>query len=267
MPSMLELRAGRARVVIDPAGGGRIERLEVDGLALLVPPEVDDRGHGAFCMAPFAGRLRHGTLVCGDGTWQFPRNAGPHAIHGMVRDRRWEVERAAANSVVMSVPLTEPWPFAGRVVQRCSLEPGALHLAMEVHSHGEAMPATCGWHPWWSRDLGRGGALEVELHADSMYARDSEGIPNGERMGIRSPPWDDCFADLGTPVAVLRWPGAAQVTIETDCPCVVVFTEAEHAVCVEPQSGPPDEVNFAPHLVEPGHPLVVTTSWRWHLDA
>ena len=61
-PSMLELRAGRARVVIDPAGGGRIERLEVDGLALLVPPEVDDHGHGAFCMAPFAGRLIVSTM-------------------------------------------------------------------------------------------------------------------------------------------------------------------------------------------------------------
>jgi galactose mutarotase-like enzyme len=46
----------------------------------------------------------------------------------------------------------------------------------------------------------------------------------------------------------------------------VVYTNPEHAVCVEPQSGPPDEFNLAPKIVEPGTPLVVEATFRWALD-
>jgi hypothetical protein len=38
---VLALEAGSARVVVDPEGGGRIERLDVDGLMLLVPAKVE----------------------------------------------------------------------------------------------------------------------------------------------------------------------------------------------------------------------------------
>jgi galactose mutarotase-like enzyme len=45
----------------------------------------------------------------------------------------------------------------------------------------------------------------------------------------------------------------------------VVFTEPPHAVCVEPQCGPPDAFNLGHGfvVVEPGEPLVHTMTWRW----
>jgi aldose 1-epimerase len=264
---VLELASGPARVVVDEVHGARIERLEVDGLALLVPPELDDRNHGAFPMAPWAGRVRDGRFTFEDVEHQLPLNKPPHAIHGTVRDLPWTIDRSAPDSAQLSVTLGDPWPFGGRVVQRLVLEPDALSLTMEVHAAARAMPASCGWHPWWSRELARGEAIELELHADGMYERDDEGIPTGVLTRVAPPPWDDCFTDLGDPAAVLRWPGAATVTIETDCACVVVFTEPEHAECVEPQSGPPDELNLAPHVVTPEEPLVVHTTWRWTIDA
>lgn len=260
---MLTLTAGSARVEVDEVGGGRIERLEVDGLALLVPKEVDERNHGAFPMAPFAGRVRDGRFAFEGTDHQLPRNKAPHAIHGYVRDLRWQVGQSGTDSAVLGVKLGDPWPFAGRVVQRFALAPDRLDLTMEVHATGRPMPASCGWHPWWSRELSRGDALEVELHADAMYRRDDDGIPTGELSPVTPPPWDDCFTELGAPAAVLTWPGALSVTVETDCPCVVVYTEPEHAVCVEPQSGPPDELNLAPRVVEPDAPLVVHAAFRW----
>lgn len=263
---MLALEAGAARVVIDPAGGGRFEHLAVGGLDLLVTSDVHEAGHGAFPMAPFAGRIRHGLLTFEGEEHQLPLNAPPHAIHGTARDQRWAVERKTSTGAVWSTNLADPWPFGGRVVQRASLEPGSLSLEMEVHAADRPMPASCGWHPWWSRQLGRGDPVELELRAGRMYRRDAQGIPTGELVEVTPPPWDDCFTDLHEPVARLRWPGAAMLAIETDCSCVVVFTEPEHAVCVEPQSGPPDEVNFAPHVVVPGTPLVIRTRWSWSLD-
>lgn len=260
------LTAGDARVVVDPAGGGRVLGLDVDGLDLLVTPEVDEHDHGIFPMAPWAGRIRHGEFAFDGTDYRLPCNKGPHAIHGTVRDVAWTVEDVSETSAVLSVQLGDPWPFGGRVVQRLSLAPDHLELVMEVHAADRAMPASCGWHPWWSRDLDRGGSLEVELHADHLYRLDGEGIPSGELVPVVPPPWDDCFTDLGEPAAILRWPGAATVTITTDCPCVVVYTEPEHAVCVEPQSGPPDEFNLAPRIVEPGSALVTQATLWWAVD-
>jgi hypothetical protein len=45
----------------------------------------------------------------------------------------------------------------------------------------------------------------------------------------------------------------------------VVFTEPEHAMCVEPQSGPPDALTIEPRIVTPEEPLVVHTTWRWEV--
>jgi galactose mutarotase-like enzyme len=190
----------------------------------------------------------------------------PHAIHGTARDQPWHVAEATATVAVLDLALSAPWPFGGRVVSRVELTPNALDLRLEVHATDHPMPVACGWHPWWNRHLGVGEALEVELHADVMYRRDAEGIPTGELGEITPPPWDDCFAGLGSPAAVLRWPQALSVTMETDCPCLVVYTQPERAVCVEPESGPPDAFNLDPAVVEPGPPLVVTTTWRWAVD-
>jgi aldose 1-epimerase len=130
---------------------------------------------------------------------------------------------------------------------------------------GTRRPASLGWHPWWARRLARGGELEVDLRAGAMYRRDEEGIAVDELVPIPLHPWDDCFTELGDPPAVLRWPGAVTVTLETDCPCLVVFDEPQHAICVEPQTHPPDALNLGPSVVAAGHPLTASCSWRWDL--
>ena len=266
---MLELRAGSARVLLDEAGGGRVDRLLVDGLDLLVPPDLDDHNYGAFPMAPWAGRIRHGEFRFDGTDYRLPCNLPPHAIHGIARDRRWRVDESTGSGARLSVRLDAPWPFGGQVVQRVDLTATEVRLTMEVHATDRPMPATCGWHPWWYRTPPDAPSpVELELHADELYARDDEGIPTGELVPVRPPPWDDCFTRLGSPAAVLRWPRATTVTIETDCACVVVFTEPEHALCVEPQSGPPDAFNLRrAAIVRPGEPLVVHTTFRWTVAA
>ncbi len=268
---MLALEAGDARLVVDPAGGGRVTELEVDGLQLLLRAEDDDRNHGIFPMAPWAGRVRDGRFTFDGQDHQLPLNKPPHAIHGTVRDHRWRVESQTPTEAVLAIDLADPWPFGGHVVQRFALSADELAMTMEVHAARAPMPASCGWHPWWHREIGRGDPVELELHADQMYVKDATDIPTGELVPVTAPPWDDCFTDLGATAAVLRWPGAAALTIETDCPCIVVYTEPEQALCVEPQSAPPDALNLPPdsapaHIVQPGAPLVVHATFRWAID-
>ncbi len=257
------MESGPARLVVSPEQGGRIMALTVDGVDLLVTPEVDDHNFGCFPMAPWAGRVRHGTFDFDGQRYQLPLNDPPHAIHGTVRDHPWTED----GDGVISAPLLPPWPFGGLVVQRFGLAPDALHLTMEVHAADEAMPVSCGWHPWWSRRLGRGEPLQVELDADAMYARDDDHIQTGELVPVGPHPWDDCFTELGDRPAVLRWPGAFAVTLATSCRCVVVFDEPEDAICVEPLSDPPDAFNLGPTIVRPGEPLVVTATWSWRREA
>jgi len=259
---VLTLESGPARLAVAPEMGGRIVALTVDGLDLLVTPEVDGHNFGCFPMAPWAGRIRHGSFDFEGQRYQLPLNNPPHAIHGTARDRPWRDDGGG----VISAPLDPPWPFGGRVIQRFVLEPDAVHLTMEVHAADAPMPVSCGWHPWWSRGAGRGEPLSVDLDAGAMYERDHQGIPSGRLVPPGPHPWDDCFTHLGAPPAVLRWPGAITVTVDTSCHCVVVFDEPNHAICVEPQTDPPDAFNGQPFVVHPGDPLVATATWSWHLE-
>jgi aldose 1-epimerase len=40
------------------------------------------------------------------------------------------------------------------------------------------------------------------------------------------------------------WDGALAVTIESDAPWWVIYTEDSDGICVEPQSAPPDAANL-----------------------
>ena len=63
-----ELRAGGARVAIDPQAGGRLSSLEVDGLELLVPRSSEPLVWGLYPMAPWAGRVHLGRVQRADFT-------------------------------------------------------------------------------------------------------------------------------------------------------------------------------------------------------
>jgi aldose 1-epimerase len=220
-------------------------------------------------MAPWCGRVRRGRFEWDGVTYQLRRNANPHAIHGTVFDQAWQVEESSESECRIRGECGPEWPLGGWVRQTFRLDPGGLDLEMEVHAGDAAMPASAGWHPWWRRHLSVGGEVELDIELGDRWERDDEGIPTGKVVpaGPRPPEgWDDCFdrPESGRP-PVIRWPGAAELTIESECDCVVVFDQPAHAVCVEPQTAPPDALNLGPASVLPGAPLVARMRWSWVL--
>ncbi len=212
---------------------------------------------GSFAMAPFAGRVRHGRFDFAGRTWELPRNWPPHAIHGYVLDRPWRV----IDETSLAIDLAAPWPFRGSVIQRFALAPDCLHVVLELHA-AEPMPASLGWHPWFRRRLADDEPeVELDFSAESMFERDAEGIPTGALVPPSPRPWDDCFSGVWND-PTLRWPGL-ELTIASSAGFWVVYDEQPDAVCVEPQTAPPDALNLGPTVVEPGSPLVVTMEWRW----
>ncbi|GAC1586570.1 MAG: aldose 1-epimerase [Acidimicrobiales bacterium] len=267
---MIELHAGPARVLVDPAHGGRLASVSVAGLELLVDRTAaggDPLGWGCYPMAPWAGRVRHGRFAFDGVGYRLALNLAPHAIHGTVLDAQWDVEATGTSHCRMACDLGPRWPFRGRVTQEVSVDPGGLHLSLQVWSDGGPMPASAGWHPWFVRDVVGGGALEVSLDAERRWERDTEGIPTGIEVPAGSRPpfgWDDCFAGLVAD-PVLTWPGALELTLRSTCSDWVLFDAPSHAVCVEPQTGPPDALNLGPSVVTPGRPLTASFAWAWRL--
>lgn len=262
----VELTAGSAVARVVPDAGGRLGSLEIGGHELLVTSGPEPYGWGAFPMAPYAGRIRRGELTFRGKTYRLPVTMPPHAIHGTLPQAPWKVVgEPGQDSLTLAAELADPWPFRGIVTQRFRLEPTALHASLELDA-AEPMPASMGWHPWFRCQVdGASGDLELDVDPAWMYARDADNVATPELVRPKPHPWDDCFTGMRRPPLV-RWPGLLELEIESDCRYWVVYDEPEHATCVEPQTAPPDALNWMPEkdvLVEPGKPLVATMSLRW----
>lgn len=262
----MQLVAGDARLSVDPDDGGRWTALEVGDLQLLGgadiagghPPTL----HGCFAMAPFAGRLREGRLPWRGQVHQLPLHAPPHAIHGTAVDGRWHVRASGPDRAVLEHPLASPWPFAGVVRQELHLQPDRLDVRLSLLA-GEDQPVVLGLHPWFARRLSRGGPVEVAVDPVQQYVRGEAGLPTGELAPPGPGPYDDCF--LGVRAAPrLRWPGALQLELVSPVDHWVLFDERDEAVCVEPQTGPPDAVHLGrEHVVAAGEEHVLPLGLRW----
>ena len=101
--------------------------------------------------------------------------------------------------------------------------------------------------------------------SDRLWARSSAAAvtPAGTRIAPRTGPWDDCFGMVDGVRVVLTWPSVLRLEVRSPERWVVVYDLEADAVCVEPQTGPPNGVNTMPRLVTPESPLVANCRWTW----
>lgn len=256
----LELTAGSVNAVFSARHGGRLARLRVDDLDLLVGAESDPMRWGSYPMAPWAGRVRHGRFTFRGVEHRLPITLGPHAIHGTAYALPWRIVDG-----VLALELGPPWPFPARLTQHAVLTDSSLIITMRLAADVD-QPAMLGWHPWFRRRLGpdHGAAapeLQLDVEPERMFEMGEEMIPTGAMVAPSAPPWDNCFVLRHPPV--LRWPGQLEVTLRSDCPYWTVFTEPDHALCVEPQTDAPDAFNRTPHIVAAGGELAATFELAW----
>lgn len=250
-------------VVVDAADGARLTSVRFAGMEFLRQSPTKDSGlhYGSYPMAPFAGRIAFGQLAFKGVTYNLPQRMAPHAIHGTVLDRQWTYQGQSQDAHAFSISGDERWPFPFELRQCISVNQSSLTLELELSSDVE-QPAWMGWHPWWLRQLDRGGSVELTIPARAMMER-IDMIPSGRRVSPTAGPWDDTFTDLTGPV-VLTWPGAAQVSMSSSHQWWVVYTEETDAVCAEPQSAPPHAAALGlATLVGPRNALRMSTTWEF----
>jgi aldose 1-epimerase len=240
-----------AELTVLPDAGCRIAGLRVGGTQLL----RQGARYGSFPMVPWCGRTREGQFRNGGVTHQLPINAAPHAIHGTGRDNAWQqVPGGTGRSASFYYDLTDPWPYPGRVTQVFELSENELRITIGIETGADSFPAQAGWHPWFVRNLGNGGKEEE---------RGADHLPTGRRIEPRPAPWDDCFGMPDGVDVTLTWPEELRLRVTCPAQWVVVYDEQPEAVCVEPQSGPPNGLNTAPRLITLIDPLEITTVWSW----
>lgn len=265
----IRLTAGDAELTIDPGNGCRISGLRIGGTELLRQGER----FGCFPMVPWCGRIENGRFRNGDVVHQMPLNSGPHAIHGTGRDTSWRVARtsgfetegragATGSRAAFTYDLAEPWPYTGRVTQTFELTEDSLVLAMAVETYDSSFPAQAGWHPWFRRNLGDED-VRVDFSPAWQEERGENALPTGRRIEPLPGPWDDCFGMPDGVDVTLTWPGQLRLNVSSQAEWVVVYDEQAEAVCVEPQSGPPNGLNTLPQLVTPLEPLEMAATWKW----
>ncbi|MGW6867385.1 aldose epimerase family protein [Streptomyces sp. NPDC054904] len=255
-----QLSAGGADITIDQENGCRISSLRVDGTELL----RQGPHFGAFPMVPWCGRTADGRFRDGATVHQLPLNHPPHAIHGLGRDTSWRPAGVSATRAAFAFDLVDPWPYAGRVTQIFELSEDSLTLTMGVETYENSFPAQAGWHPWFNRTLTADGA-EVQVAFDPAWQeeRGDDHLPTGRRVEPAPGPWDDCFGMPHGVDVTLTWPGELELKVASRAEWVVIYDEQPEAVCVEPQSGPPNGLNTLPQLVTPVDPLEMSTTWTW----
>ncbi|MFD8805400.1 aldose epimerase family protein [Streptomyces sp. NPDC059597] len=252
------LTAGDAEVVVRPGNGGRVAGLKVGGTQLLRQGER----FGCFPMVPWCGRIRDGRFLDGGVVRQMPLNSPPHAIHGTTRDGAWRTARVSADEAVLTFELTDPWPHPGKVTQIVSLGEDSLTLTMSVETYEDSFPAQIGWHPWFNRSLG-GEGVRIDFSPAWQEERGEDHLPTGNRIDPAPGPWDDCFGMPDGVDVTLTWPEQLELRLTSREQWAVVYDEQDAAVCVEPQTGPPNGLNTMPRLVTPLEPLEASTTWRW----
>ncbi|MER7313457.1 MULTISPECIES: aldose epimerase [Streptomyces] len=254
----VRLIAGDAELTVDPVHGCRISSFRIGGTELLRQGER----YGCFPMVPWCGRTGNGRFRNGGELHQMPLNSPPHAIHGTGRDTAWQPARQDEAEAAFFYDLADPWPYEGRVTQTFELTEDALTLRLGVETYGDSFPAQAGWHPWFLRNTG-GQDVRVDFEAAWQEERGEDHLPTGRRIEPRPGPWDDCFGMPDGVAVTLTWPEQVELTVKSRDEWVVIYDEQDEAVCVEPQSGPPNGLNTAPRLVTPIEPLEIATTWSW----
>lgn len=242
------------RARLDPTGA-RLTSLVHGGHELTVPDDgTGDVWWGGFLMLPWAGLLRGAHFRFDGRDYEVPVDWPPHALPGLARKAQFTNDGSA-----LTAELPQSWPFGGTARASAQLSDGKLQHLISVTAADQPMPVTLGWHPWFRRQLSAGRPVEIHLPDDAeMLERDPDGVPTGQWVQPKSPPYDDCFRTDG--VVTLVWPGAGALSIGSDGGFVSVFSGNDRGVVVEPQNGPSESLA---HDLAPGKSLTLTTELRW----
>lgn len=252
--------------------------------------------YGVPIMYPWPNRIRDGRFTFAGREHHVPiASRGPHAIHGLTRERAWTVEEAGTDDlgafcralVMTRESADDVWPWRSRLTFEYRLHGRTLDMRAEAENLGDTpMPMGFGIHPWFDVPFGSSstrGQMEVRAPASGFWALDqtlcttgpvhplSEGIDLCDWTPIGEQFIDDVYTGLpltdGRYTAEIRDPANGRiVAVHADAAFRehVVFAPL-HAdvICLEPYTCTTDAFNLAARGLDSGR-VVLDPGQIWH---
>lgn len=262
---MITLRNGTHSASIDPAAGGRLASLRIDGAEVIGGAPAVGGGDpawfsGSFPMAPFAGNVADAAFIFRGSRYELSPNNGPHATHGLVCALPWHVTAQGERELRLRIDLPDPWPFGGWAEQRFVLSDAGLAVTLSCGNDVRDMPVSLGFHPWFQRTVD-GQAAQLDFAPEARFAEGRPGLfgePTGD-LGQR--PWDDPFRHPGAPT--ITW-GSRRLTLSSSEDTWLVYERQPEGFCVEPLTAPPDGLTPGrARIAGPGHPVSLRFGLDW----
>jgi len=175
----VELHAGSLRLVLLPALGGSIARLDRGSVALLRGSDAPAHPLESACfpLVPFCNRIRDGSFRFRDREVRLSRNmAGEKSpIHGQGWLSPWSVEESDNRTAELRF-IHEPgeWPWRYEARQRFALDENGLSAELACRNLAdEPMPCGLGFHPYFR--CGEGTSLETSV--THVWTVDADVLP------------------------------------------------------------------------------------------
>lgn len=248
MTDLVSIQNDRWHVGVVPEVGGCVTFARVcvgeQWVDLLRPTPDASMGDpweaSSFPLIPWSNRVRRGTLVWNDDSFQLRRwGTDDFAMHGTAVEFPWEVISEGADHLHVEFDargyygVNFPWDFVARMTY--TLEGPRFTITMSIeNADDEDFPAGLGHHPYFLRSLATengaaiGDSARLQINCEKAYAL-IDGMPDAEAGAIA--PIDDfrtsrpvgdafvnnCLTHRTSPIlATIDYPGALTVDIEAD---------------------------------------------------
>ena len=191
-------------------------------------------------MVPWAGRIDRGIVRDTSGNeFNLPTHWDPpHAEHGFGFSSAWISLGSNRSRINMPIPYAPA--YAEQTISLCG---NRLTWSLEYFPNGCTLPAWVGFHPWFPKTIANGHECDLIFSPEKMLVRGVDGIPTGKLIDPPTPPWDDAFFGVSKSPK-LKWGSCIQVEISSTAPWWVIYDEDPLAICVEPQTAPPNAANL-----------------------
>lgn len=268
--SRIRITQDNHEVTVDTEAGGRAVSWRWHGQELLVGSASDPLGFGMYVMAPWAGRIAGNSAQ-----WQgikrtFDPNAGDWAVHGSAYhapvvgvDRQSE---PGSDTVTVHQELDD-WFVPVHLSSRWEVSADRLVTSITARCDSQvSVPFSCGWHPWFRRELTDGSQLSYNITGTRFHRVNQIDTQESSEFTATDGPFDDTLF-IPSREVMLSWGEQLAVTVTSSSPWFVLYDAPEHAVCLEPQSGPPncfaEPLGSIGNEIPAGGELSLTTTWSF----
>ncbi len=226
-------------------------------------------------MFPFAGRIAKGKFHWDGENYELPEGDGRgNALHGFVFNRPWRLTHDAVESVTGEFQLSRDakdvvrfWPSDFSISATYSVGARSLDCGIKFTNTGNSpLPCCFGWHPYFRLPLSDSGSTGkttltlpasrtlplVDMIPTGKIVANGKGMTLVDGFELGEHTFDEPFV-LDSPsgsehVVTLRDNSSGRVlkqSFDASMKYAVVYTPGHReAICVEPQTGPPDIFNM-----------------------